>query len=224
MTANMLVIGATTPDGIGETIANLADGPFVVARPTPQEMDVTSFDAVKKYLDEYGPFDNTVYCAGVQYLGKLDELDPADIQAIFDVNVVGFINVMAALVRQQKMGRMCAISSLAGRVPMTGSIGYCASKAALNHAVRCAAREMKSDWQITAIVPGTVANTPLTTSVDQQVMDIRGWDRDELLRQEQIRQPYGRRINKSEVAQLVMATFTGPMTLTGSVIDLTGGA
>ena len=109
---------------------------------------------------------------------------------------------------------------------MTGSIGYCASKAALNHAVRCAARELAStgDWQITAIVPGTVAETPLTESVDRQVMAIRDWDKVELLKQERIRQPFNRRISKNEVADVVLATFNGPMTLNGSVIDLTGGA
>jgi NAD(P)-dependent dehydrogenase (short-subunit alcohol dehydrogenase family) len=223
---NMLIIGGTTPGGIGETIANYAAGAegYETRCPTPQELDVTDFDGVQKYLLEYGPFGCTVYCAGVQYLGKLDDLDPQQVQAIFDVNVIGFINVMAALTRQQAMGKVCAISSLAGRVPMTGSIGYCASKAALNHAVRCAAREMKSDWQITAIVPATVGDTPLTLSVDHQVMYMRNWDRDELLKQERIRQPFGRRIRKDEIAELVLATFDGPMTLTGSVIDLTGGA
>ena len=220
----LLAIGATTWNGIGEAIAESAPSRYGVSKPTPDEMDVTGYNHVKKFLEENGPYSHVVYCAGVQYLGKLDELDHTDIQTIFDVNVIGFINVLSALTRTQKSGRVCAISSLAGRVPMTGSIGYCASKAALNHAVRCAARELKENWQITAIVPATVADTPLTTSVDEQVMAIRDWDRAELEKQERIRQPFGRRITKDEVADVVWATITGPMTLTGSVIDLAGGA
>jgi NAD(P)-dependent dehydrogenase (short-subunit alcohol dehydrogenase family) len=221
----MLVIGGTTVGGIGEAIADMATKRgHTVDTPTIDDLDVTSFDSVSKYLLGHGPYMTTVYCAGVQYLGKLTDADPNEIKDIFDVNTIGFINVVMALTRQQLMGKVCAISSLASRVPMTGSIGYCASKAALNHAVRCAAREMKDHWQITAVVPATVADTPLTTSVDEQVMAMRGWDRTELLQQEHIRQPFGRRIMKDEVARVVLATFDGPMTLTGSVIDLTGGA
>lgn len=222
--ADVLVIGGSTEGGIGEAITNRFRSRFDVACPPPEDLDVTDFNQIMEYMDKWGGYSHVVYCAGVQYLGRLDALDPNEIKDIFDVNVIGFINLMAALTRQQDMGKVCAVSSLAGRVPMTGSIGYCSSKAALNHAVRCAARELNSDWQITAVVPATVADTPITTSVDEQVMSMRNWDRGELLKQEKIRQPFGRRIEKIEVADVVYDIMNGPMTLTGSVVDLTGGA
>jgi NAD(P)-dependent dehydrogenase (short-subunit alcohol dehydrogenase family) len=222
----MLVIGGTTEDGIGETIAGYALAEdWKVDVPELWDFDVTDYSQMELFLGHNGPYDYVVFCAGIQILGRLDDLEYLDIESIFQVNVVGYIKMMAAMARTHPQGaKVCAISSLAGRVPMTGSIGYCASKAALNHAVRCAARELKDKWQITAVVPATVANTPLTTSVDQQVMAIREWDREELLKQERIRQPFGRRVTKNEVAGLVMSLFDLPMTLTGSVIDLTGGA
>ena len=221
----MLIIGGTTPGGIGENIAmNALRLGFKPVTPKPDELDVTSEESIFGYLNNNGPFDHVVYCAGVQYLGRLETLDLDEIKAIFDINVIGFIRVLNCLTRTQQNGKVCAISSLAGRTAMTGSIGYCSSKAALNHAVRCAARELKSHWQITAVVPATVGDTPLTASVDAQVMKIRGWDVHELLKQEQIRQPFGRRITKDEVSEVVLNTLVGPMTLTGSVIDLTGGA
>jgi NAD(P)-dependent dehydrogenase (short-subunit alcohol dehydrogenase family) len=224
MTADMLVVGGTTEGGIGQAIVKRHAQWMKVLAPTVGEMDVTNPASVYSYVRENGPFTSTVYCAGIQYLDRLDALAINDVRDIFEVNVIGFISLLAELTKSQTGGKVIAISSLAGRVPMTGSIGYCSSKAALNHAVRCAARELKSDWQINAIVPATVEDTPLTTSVDQQVMDIRGWSRDELMEQERIRQPLGRRIRKDEIVDLVLKILASPAALTGSVIDLTGGA
>jgi NAD(P)-dependent dehydrogenase (short-subunit alcohol dehydrogenase family) len=221
---NVLVIGATTPGGIGETVAKMFKHWYHVLTPSPDVMDVTSYGHVDQYIERNGPFSHVIYCAGIQHLGTLDELDPHEAEDVFDVNVLGYIRLMSSLVRHQDGGKVCAISSLAGRTPMTGSIAYCASKAALNHAIKCAARELKSDWQITAVVPGTVADTPLTSAVDKQIMQMRGWSGTQLLEQERIRQPFGRRISKGEVADVVYSLMMGPMTLTGSIVDLTGGA
>jgi len=225
MIERMLVFGATTEGGIGEAIA-MEGRAFsqYMETPSPGEFDVRDHESTVEWFKAHGPYDAVVYSAGVQYLGMLNNLDMYDIDQIFQVNVVGFINVLQGLVKTQASGRVCAISSLAGRQPFSGSIGYCASKAALNHAIRCAARELKQGWQITGVVPATVAGTQLTYSVDRQVMEIRQWDHDELIKQERDRQPFGRRIHTDEIAQLVLSILTGPMCMTGSVVDIAGGA
>lgn len=223
---DLLVIGASTHGGIGEDIAYTArfNKGMLVHAPSPEELDVTDDVETAKYIAEFGPYSHVVYCAGIQKLGKINELSIHDVRDVFDVNVIGFINVLQALVNTQQQGRVCAVSSLAGRTAMRGSIAYCASKAALNHAVRCAARELGSNWQITAVVPGTVADTPLTESVDQQVMRMRNWDHEELIKQERMRQPFGRRIYKNEVSFTVLSILLGAPTITGAIIDIAGGA
>src|SRR5262245_31713840 len=223
-----LVIGGFNPEGIGEAVGWAAEAKgFDVVIPSHDELDVSNAESIWQFFEKSEhsntEFTHVVYCAGVQIIGTLDKLLIQEVEYIYRVNVIGFIDVLAHLVRRQTSGRVCAISSDSSRIAMTGSIAYASSKAAMSHAVRCAARELKQDWQITAIAPGIVDGTPLSERIDAQVMEIRQWSKEELLRQEAIRRPFGRRVARAEVATTVLDTITGPATLSGTVIEMNGG-
>ena len=63
-----------------------------------------------------------------------------------------------------------AVSSNSARVPRTGSGPYCASKAALSMALRCAAREYATVGGPTVwgVEPGLIAGTPMTDAVAER--------------------------------------------------------
>jgi NAD(P)-dependent dehydrogenase (short-subunit alcohol dehydrogenase family) len=116
-----------------------------------------------------------------------------------------------------------AISSDAATHPMRNSMAYCASKAALSIAVRCAARELAPHVQVNAIAPGPVSDTPMATAVDAQVLKIKNWTPEQY--EEDIAKgiPMGRRGLKSEVARLTYSVLVSPQYLTGSIIEINGG-
>jgi NAD(P)-dependent dehydrogenase (short-subunit alcohol dehydrogenase family) len=221
----MLIIGGTTANGIGEAVDREAKIRGCVTEvPSRTMLDVSDPHSVHEFFaNNDHDYSQVVYAAGIQVIGTLSELSIHDIRDIYSVNVLGFIDVLSHLVKRQDHGRVCAVSSDAGRIAMTGSIGYCSSKAAMSHAIRCAARELKQHWQITGVAPGVVDGTALTNSVDAQVMKVRGWTQEDLLNQEQIRRPFGRRVTPDEVAWVVLDMIGGPMTLSGTITEINGG-
>jgi NAD(P)-dependent dehydrogenase (short-subunit alcohol dehydrogenase family) len=191
--------------------------------PTVSQLDVRNQDSVDHYIYENGPFDFTVYSAGIQHLSFISDLDIDVVNEMFDVNVYGFLRVMKSLGAQQKSGRVCAVVSNAANTPMRGSISYCASKAALGMAIKVAAREMAPNWIITGIAPGPVEDTPMTRSVDRQVMQLREWTEQHMREYESSLIPMSRRSSPVEVASAIMMMLLGSEMLTGQVLSMTGG-
>jgi NAD(P)-dependent dehydrogenase (short-subunit alcohol dehydrogenase family) len=93
--------------------------------------------------------------------------------------------------------------------PKGSSIGYAASKAALNHVTKLLAAALGPDIRVNAVAPGLV-DTPLTAS----------WaEAQELWRTES---PMRRAAQPDDVADLI-AALVGNAYLTGEVILLDGG-
>lgn len=165
------------------------------------------------------------FCAGINKLGAIGDLDSEDVMEHYRVNVGGFINVLDAFKRcyGHRQVNVTAIVSDSSRIPMRGSIMYASSKAALAHAIRCAARELAPNWRVNGVSPGVVDDTPMTEMVDEIVPALRGWTLEEAQSYERSLVPMGRRAYKSEVAEAVLWSLRGPEFMTGSIIDVTGG-
>lgn len=169
--------------------------------------------------------DAVVFSVGVNYLDWIGQLEMFHVRDMASTNYLGFINLLDILVRH--VGRpldIVAISSDAAERPMRTSIGYCASKAALNMAVRVAARELgPKGWRVNAVAPGMIAGTNMTASVEDQVMQKRGWSENEMLDYERQQEVVQGRIHPFEVAQVVYDLVLGPTHMNGSIITLNGG-
>lgn len=231
----MLIIGGTSPGGIGETIGRqfvYSYGDSVrVDSPRPSEVDVTRDTDLFDYVSNNGPYDFAVYAAGIASLQWIDDFMPADpyldfpeFTKVYDVNVFGFLRLLTALKRTQADGgRILAIVSDAATTPMRGSMAYCTSKAALSMAVRCAAREMGPEWCVNGLSPSAVEGTPMSDWIDKMVPVFRGWEPEQARSYEVGAIPKGRRVTTDEVAAMAVSILTGPDFLTGSIIQLTGG-
>jgi NAD(P)-dependent dehydrogenase (short-subunit alcohol dehydrogenase family) len=213
------VIGGTS--GIGAAVADhfAIDGKGTDVFITGKNIDVRSLDELEGYHHCHGPFDTVVYSAGINWLNWI--VDQPAMMPIYDVNVAGFVRVLGIL-----SGSGCqsvvAISSDAASRPMRTSIAYCASKAALDMAVRCAAREM-APMRINAVSPGMTANTEMTAYIDEMVPFIRGWTEEHAADYEKSQSPIGRRGTPQEIARVVYDVATGPDFLTGSIVTVNGG-
>lgn len=137
-------------------------------------VDITDRDAVFAFVEEAasgsGRIDVLVNNAGgvLGQVGKwIEDVPPAEWQALFDVNVTGaftFAQAVAPIMKEARAGRIVNISSGAGLgVSLTGIQGYASAKAAQIGLTRQLAHEL-GPWGITVnnIAPGFVRSNPST--------------------------------------------------------------
>jgi NAD(P)-dependent dehydrogenase (short-subunit alcohol dehydrogenase family) len=96
--------------------------------------DASVTAAVEHVLGRFGRLDVLVNNAGIGSAGAAEELSVAQDRKVIDVNVVGVIRMMKAVLphmRAQGRGRIVNVSSVAGLVPQPHMAVYVASKHAL---------------------------------------------------------------------------------------------
>ncbi len=138
--------------------------------------DKTSFEAaIAKAEAIYGPTDCIVNNAGVMLLSELDVQDPAEWKTMFDVNVIGLMNGMQAVLAPMKArqsGTIINISSIAGRKTFPNHAAYCGTKFAV-HAISENVREevSNSNVRVTTIAPGAVETELLSHTSSTDIID-----------------------------------------------------
>ena len=153
------------------------DGAAVVADYEPQiaavRCDVqeqASIDAAVAFtLNRHGRIDALVNNAGQSMIGAIEELTEEEINTVLDVNVLGCLRMIRAVLphmRAQRRGRIVNISSQAGRMggPIVG--GYCASKFALEGLSEALRFEVGPlGIQVVIVQPGIVQTDHLSSNM-----------------------------------------------------------
>jgi len=144
-------------------------------------LDKASFEAaIEKAEAQFGPTDCIVNNAGMMLLSELDVQDPAEWKSMFDVNVIGLMNGMQAVLapmKQRRSGTIINISSVAGRKTFPNHAAYCGTKFAV-HAISENVREEVAnfDVRVTTIAPGAVETELLShTSSDEIKAGYDSW-------------------------------------------------
>lgn len=218
------VIGGTS--GIGAAVASLLEERLENPSATGKDVDVTFPEELAHYQRRCGPWDGVVFSAGTNQLSWIRDITQSERRAIMETNYGGFVNLLKVLLQdsRQRPIPIVAVSSDAGRRPMRTSLAYCASKAALNMAVQCAARELgPKGWRINAIAPGMTDRTEMTAYIDRQVPAIRGWTPQQAREYEKSQQPLGRRGTPEEMALMIFDMLYAPNYLNGAIIEVNGG-
>ena len=144
-----------------------------------EKVDVTdkaSFEAaIAKAEATYGPTDCIVNNAGVMLLSALDVQDASEWKRMFDVNVIGLMNGMQAVLapmKERKTGTIINISSVAGRKNFPDHAAYCGTKFAV-HAISENVREEVADFnvRVTTIAPGAVETELLSHTSSKDIID-----------------------------------------------------
>ncbi|KAI1172128.1 serine 3-dehydrogenase [Nemania sp. FL0916] len=129
-----------------------------------ESLDVTSPDAVLVPAVErlasrtHGRIDILVNNAGYLLAGGVEECSREEIQAVFDTNVFGQLNMLRALLplmRRQRAGVIANLGSIGGWNGTPGAGLYCATKACVamvSEALRAEVAHL--GIQVTAIEPG----------------------------------------------------------------------
>lgn len=229
-----LVTGSTS--GIGEATARrfAADGMTVVIHSrssreaglalaaelggTYLQADLEQEDEaaalVPQVLAAHGRLDVLVNNAGISWPvphAELYGLSAADWRRLLEVNLIApWLLCTAALpALRESRGSIVNVTSHAGVRPKGSSIGYAASKAALNHVTKLLAAALGPEVRVNAVAPGLV-DTPMTAT----------WTEAQNLWK--TLSPMRRAAQPADVADLI-AAIAGHQYLTGEVILLDGG-
>lgn len=174
----VLVVGSR-PDSLGAAVRDLLQnkGLRVDTAGVYAEMyhlDVTDPARVAQVMNVVRP-SQVVCTAGINeaYSLRAEGLT-GGLEYHFAINVTGVLRVLQEWVHMLETTEMgmtpspkqfVAISSNSAHVARRQSIAYCASKAALSMALRCAARELAGEGMLVyGYEPGLLAGTPMTAA------------------------------------------------------------
>lgn len=136
-----------------------------------QVTDVTDRDQVealaKKTKEKFGRIDVLLNNAGLMPLAPLDKLKVDEWETMVDVNLKGVLYGIAAVLptmREQKVGHVLNLSSVAGHKVMAGGAVYCATKFAVKALSEGLRMESNGEIRVTNISPGAV-DTELTDHI-----------------------------------------------------------
>ena len=168
-----IIVGASS--GIGRqtaiTLASLGAQLILIARREEQLRDTVAvlegsghgfFAADISKLDEIE--DGLVYCAGTNTTLPLLQLKPEKMKATFDVNFFAFVETVRQVTRRGRFNegmRIVAVSSNAAIRGDKAHTAYSASKAAMNAAIRCLAKELADKGICINAVSPAVVNTEI---------------------------------------------------------------
>ncbi len=136
-------------------------------------LDVTDQASVDAAVAAAGEIDVLVSNAGVIFIGAVEASPVSEIERLFAQNTSGAIRVAQAVLpqlRERRSGRLLFVSSLLGRIVLTGTAGYAASKWALEALVESLAIETGPYGIYTTLLePGSVSSGALDNPLVYQL-------------------------------------------------------
>lgn len=128
-------------------------------------LDVCDRDGILRFRDDvlakYGHVDAVLSNVGVGFFGPFEEIDLEKASRCLEINVIGAAAILQAFVpsmRQQKSGKLVAVSSLVGQIPFPFESVYSASKFALEGMLRSLRYEVEPfGIRVALVQPAQVA-------------------------------------------------------------------
>jgi NAD(P)-dependent dehydrogenase (short-subunit alcohol dehydrogenase family) len=150
----------------------------------PIFLDVTHFHDIRETINEvekrFGQIDVLVNNAGYGLTGAIEETPLDKIKALFEVNVLGAVAMIQAVLpgmRQHRSGHIINITSVSGLAPWAGTGIYGASK----YAMECIGQTLADEVQplgihVTNVAPGGMRTEFSGGSLDSAPPSISDYD------------------------------------------------
>ncbi len=179
-------------------------------RPFAHELDVRDDGSVDAFVSAaeraLGPIDVVVSNAGIGRAGKLPDLPIADVQAELETNLLGPLRVVRRVLPamlERRSGDLCFVTSLNAVLPRPFQVGYTASKAGLEGAVRTLQMELEGSGVRASMIRPGPSRTEMGYDWDPELQKalLAEWGRWGVLRHMEFMEP-------EQVAGAVVATVT----------------
>lgn len=170
--------------------------------------------------------DVVVCTLGTTSVGRFDEVDRGAharvITACLTLPMLAAHHYLRE--RNGNGGRMVFVGSYAHDHVLSHSEAYCAAKAGLAHLVRCLAWDYTSEnFEFAIVHPYHVPGTPMWRQVQEGVMEVNDWTRQEADRHARRDTQMGRLLTPREVAAAVYDVATADAWISGAGVNLYGG-
>jgi 2,3-dihydro-2,3-dihydroxybenzoate dehydrogenase len=207
-------------DVAGERVAAVAEG---IQGAEARTLDVTDHAAVAAFAADTSEAERVAIAAGVFASGPALDVDAATFRRILDVNLMGNYFVAQAYARamaERGSGSICALASIAARMPRMRQVAYCASKAGMRQALRVLGMEVAGRGvRVNTVSPGPT-DTPMMRALaaDHAVDDLAQGSHEAM----RPRIPVGRVARPADVASAVeflLSPAAGHVTLHDLVVD-----
>jgi NAD(P)-dependent dehydrogenase (short-subunit alcohol dehydrogenase family) len=217
-----VVLVARRTDRLAETVREIErGGGYAAALPCDltQERDLNR--AVDEAAAMWGRLDVVVQAAGIIGFGTVETTSLPAWREMFEINVVSVFLLTQRVVPHLEAGQgnVVVVSSVTGLRSFPGVLAYCASKAATDQLVRCAALELAPKGiRINAVNPGVV----LSELHRAAGLDAVAYDA--FLERSKTTHPLGRVGRPEEVADLILFLASGEASwITGATVSIDGG-
>ncbi len=181
---------------------------------TPICCDVADCAAVEAVFQQIPGVDILICNAGICHYGLLGQMEEAQWDRIFDVNVKGIYTCVKAAMPsflQKHSGCILTVSSMWGQVGASCEAAYSATKGAVIALTKALAQELgPSGIRVNCVAPGVIL-TDMCANVDPEILDSMAADA-----------PIGRNGTPEDVAQ-AMAYLADAEFVTGAVLPVSGG-
>jgi len=199
--------------------------------------DVTDYPSVEKAFCEItaklGGIDVVVPNAGIAYVAKLEDLDPAKFKQVIDVNLTGTFHVIKGSIpifkRQGTGGNIVVISSKNVFDPGAAFGAYSSSKAGAHQIGKIAALELAElGVRVNMITPDAIfgdeeVSSKLWDLVGPERMKSRGLDPEGLKEYYRQRNLLKARVLAEHVGNVVVFFASGQTPTTGATFPVDGG-
>jgi meso-butanediol dehydrogenase / (S,S)-butanediol dehydrogenase / diacetyl reductase len=223
------IVDALAARGANVVVADL--DPDMAGDAEAVRVDVTDEgsvrDLMRDVIERHGQLDILVNNAGVSRSVAFVDIDEAEWDRVFAVNVKGVYLACRAVVphmMQRRYGKIVNISSMVGKEAIPLFVHYSASKFAVLGLTQGLAKEMAPyDVNVNAVCPGVV-RTPLWEPLLDQLSETKGITRDEAFDEFVSGIPLGRPQEPEDIGEVVAFLASDrARNMTGQGINVTGG-
>lgn len=176
--------------------------------------DVADGVQVRKAFSQLPDVDILVCCAGIAHYGLMSQIEEAQWDRLFAVNVKGIyhcVNAALPFFLKKQRGSIVTVSSMWGQVGASCEAAYSATKGAVIALTRALAKELgPSGVQVNCVAPGVIL-TDMCSQIDPQIL--------EQLAQDNF---VGRNGTPADVAKAMEYLADAPF-VTGQVLGVNGG-
>lgn len=120
--------------------------------------DVTNANEVKQNIIKISKIDFLVNCAGINISKRFSQLSISDWQHVYNVNVIGVVNVINAIIPIMKkttsLGKIINLASIKGNSSTVGRLAYASSKASIINISAGLAKELAPNIIVNSVSPG----------------------------------------------------------------------